>query len=136
MIGQTRAQTLVSLKANATMSAYRIVKLTAANTVGLHDTSTSLIFGVTVDDSQGGTNSAVKVAIDGTAKVACAASVSVGAIVTAQTTTGLLVEASGHTFTNTTTSLIPKVLGIAMASGSTNSVIEVLLQINNISKIG
>lgn len=130
-----RAKTVVSFKANATISAYRILKLSAANTVALHDTSTALILGVSDDDSSGGANSAIKVVIDGTAKIQCGASVSVGALCTAQTATGLLIE-SANTFTTTAASLVPKTIGIALASGSTNSTIEVLLNINNISKIG
>lgn len=133
---QTRAQTVVPFFANATLSAYRVVRYIGSNTVGYVDTTTSHILGITTQDSQGGTGSSIAVAIAGTAKVACAASVSSGSLVTAQSATasGLIMEV-GASQANTTSSAIPKILGIALAAGSTNSVIEVLIQPNNQSKI-
>ena len=129
----SRAQTVLSFEAAATLSAYRIVKPTTANHVGLWDTSTAQIIGVTLDDSTGGSDSSVAIVIAGTAKVACGASVSTGALVCAQTATGLLIETGA--IPTTATSTFPKMLGIALQSGSTNSVIEVLLQIDNHNKV-
>lgn len=131
-MSQKRAQTVISMKAAATLAAYTVVGISAANTVALRDTSTSMIFGVTTDDSMDGTGSSVAVCIAGTAKVLCGASVSAGSVVTVQTATGYAIEAAA---VNTTTSAIPKLLGIALQAGSTNAVIEVALQINNIGKV-
>lgn len=133
---QDGGQVIRSRKTNATLSAFRVVRVTAANTVGLYDTTTSLIYGVTGDDSQGGTGSSVKVVVSGSVKVQCAASVSAGALVTAQsaTTSGLVMEVGAH-INNTTSAAVPKILGIAMEAGSTNTVIEVELRIENSSKI-
>lgn len=134
---QDRGQTLISCIAAQTLSAFRVVRHTGTrNTVNLYDTTTSLIFGVTADDSADGTGTSVKVVLAGTAKVACAASVSAGALVTAQsaTSSGLIMEVGAHV-NNTTTAATPKILGIAMQAGSTNSVIEVALRIENVSKI-
>lgn len=133
-MSQVRGQTLVSLKSAATLSAYRVVRVSAANTVNYHDTTTSLIFGVTTQAAVQ-TNGAVSICIGGSAKVGCAASVSAGSLVTAQSATasGLIMEV-GASEALTSTTVIPKVLGIALQSGSTNSVIEVALQIVNTSK--
>jgi len=132
-MSQVRGQNIVSFKGNATMTAYVIVKPTAKNTVGICDTSTAYIVGVTADTSYE-SGASVPVVIGGTAKVLCGASVSAGAVVMAQTTTGYAVEATAM-LNNTASSVVPKTLGIALEAGSTNSVIEVLIQINNQNKV-
>lgn len=131
-MSQTRAQTVISLKAASTLPAYVVVGVSDANTVSLHATSTSMIFGVTTQASLDGTGTSIAVAIAGTAKVLAGASVSAGSIVTVQTATGYAVAAAA---VNTTTSAIPKILGIALNAGSTNGIIEVALQVNNIGKV-
>ena len=132
-----RATTIVSFKGNDSLSAYRIVRPTGTpNQVALYDTTTSLILGVTTQDCVK-SDAAAAVAINGTCRVICAASVSCGALLKpeAATTSGFAVE-SANSYSNTAASLQPKTLGIALNAGSTNTVIEVLLMINNISKIG
>lgn len=131
----TRAQTIVSFKSAATLPAYVVVKPTTANHVGLWDTSTALIMGVTLDTSNnnGGSDSAVAIVVGGSAKVICGASVSTGALIAVQTATGYAIEAGS--LPNTTSATFPRLLGISLQAGSTNSVIEVMLQINNHSKI-
>lgn len=113
-----------SFQAAATLSANRIVALSAANQVGLWNTTTAMIIGVTLEDSRQ-TGQAIAVALGGTVKVLCNASVSAGAIVGPDTNTGAIIERA-NAATNTA-----KTLGIALEAGSTNSVIEVALQIKN-----
>jgi hypothetical protein len=121
-MSQSRGQTVVSFKAAATLSAYRIVGITANNTVGLPDTTTVRALGVTLDDSEGGAGSAVSVVIAGTAKVKASAAVTAGAVVI-PTTAGL--AAAGTILLGTTTSTIPNYIGKCIVGGATDSVIEV-----------
>lgn len=113
----------------ATIPAYRIVKPNGAGSVALHDTATALIIGVSQEQS-GDSGTSVWVAINGTAKGQCGASVSSGALLTALTATGAIVEAT-HVL-NTTTTVIPYSLGISLEAGSTNAVIEVTVAPNNV----
>jgi len=122
----------ITLKANSGSSpAYRVVTVSGANTADIWKTATSLILGVSMEDASA-TGEAWKIRIAGTAKVACGASVSAGALVTPMTGTGKITEAT-KTY-NTTTTVVPRSLGIALEAGSTNSVIEVLIMPNNIRK--
>ena len=115
--------------ASATIPAYVIVKPgTAAGTVALHDTNTAQIIGITQQQSQGGANSSVLVALMGCAKVQAGASVSAGAVLIPQTATGYAIEDATGGFINTTTALVNFSLGLALSAGDTNSVIEVLLR--------
>ena len=124
-----RGQNILSFKAAQTLSAYRVVRLSAANTVNLSDTVTSGVLGVTTQDAAG-TDAAAAVCVSGTAKIQCAASISAGAIVTFQsnTTSGLIMEV-GASVLNTTTTQLPFAVGRALTAGSTNSVIEVSLML-------
>lgn len=133
---QDRATTVISFKGNDSISAYRVVRATGTrNQVALYDTSTSLILGVTTQDCPQ-SDAASAVAINGTCRVVCAASVSCGAMIKPDPTgTGMVIE-SANSYSNTAASLQAKTLGIALQAGSTGTVIEVLLMINNISKIG
>ena len=122
--GKTR-----SFKSGAgSLSSARVVGLSAANTVTYWATSTSMIVGVTYDEAQQ-SDAAISVILDGTAKVTCFASVSAGAIV------GPATDGSGkvreRTNPATTTTAFEKTIGMALEAGSTDSVIEVALQINN-----
>lgn len=130
-MSQSRNSIYASFKAGDTLSAQRIVRLSAANTVDLAVTATSMGFGITSDGADSG--AAIQVTILGTAKVACGASVSAGAFVTWQTDTGLAVEAT-H-LNNTAASVIPNAIGLALEAGSTNGVIEVLISPNFINKV-
>lgn len=117
-----------SYKAGATLSTARVVGLSAANTVTYWATSTSMIQGVTYEDSKQ-SDDAIAIILDGTARVTCFASVSAGAIV------GPATDGSGRVRERanplTTTTAFEKTLGVALEAGSTDSVIEVALQINN-----
>lgn len=121
-MSQARNQMLASFKVNATLTAYKIVGIVGENQVGLPNTTTIHSFGVTYDDSTGGTNSAVNVVIGGTAKVQVNSSVSAGNVIVPNTDgTGSV----GTMTLNTTTSTIPNYIGKALENGSTNSVIEI-----------
>lgn len=107
----------LSFKAAATLSAYTVVKVSAANTVAAYDTTTAQAFGVTQQASQGGANSSVLVALLGCCKVTAGAAVSAGDVVMANN--------SGYAITRDTTT--SKALGIALDAGETGSTIEILL---------
>ena len=122
--------TIKSFKAaSGSVPAYRIAVLTAGNTVGVTFTSTSVIVGITTNDASA-TGQAVGVCLNGTAKCTCGASVSAGALLTAATDTGKCIDATS--VLNTTTTVIPRTIGIALQTGSTNSVIEVAIIPNNV----
>jgi len=129
-MSQENNGTIISCKAaNTNVTAYKIVAVSAENTVALWDTVTSAILGVSSMDAAAA-NSAVGVVINGTVRVQCGASVGAGSVVCPQTATGKCIEATNTL--NTTTTVIPRTLGIALENGSTNSVIEVALMQNNI----
>lgn len=122
--------TIKSFKAaSGSVPAYRIAVVTGINTVGVTFTSTSVLVGITANDASA-TGQAVGVVLNGTAKCMCGASVSAGAILTAQTDTGKCIEATA--VLNTTTTVIPRTIGVALQKGSTNSIIEVAIIPNNI----
>lgn len=123
---------VITLKAaDGSVAAYRVVGVSGENQVDVWQTATSLMLGIALNDASA-TNDAVAVALDGTARACCGASVSAGAILTAQTDTGKVIEA---TITdNTTTSTVPRTIGVALQSGDTNSVIEVAIIVNNLRK--
>lgn len=108
----------LSFKAAATLSAYTVVKVSAANTVAAYDTTTAQALGVTQQASQGGANSSVLVALLGCCKVIAGAAVTAGDIVMANN--------AGQAITRDTTT--SKALGVALDAGETNSVIEILLK--------
>ena len=67
----------VSMKVADSIAAYRIVKVSAANTVALTDTTTSVPFGITQDNSNAA-NQYVPVAVAGIARVYCNDSIAAG----------------------------------------------------------
>lgn len=119
----------------ATIPAYRIAKAaggtTVARAVALWDTASAVIIGLTQEISSGATGGSVVVAIGGTAKGNCGASVSAAALLTGLTATGEVIEA-GTQILNTTTTIVPRTVGVAMQNGATGSAIEVLVNPNNI----
>lgn len=124
-------QRISMFAADGSVSAYQILTVSGANQVDTWQTNSALILGV-AENNASVTNDAISVVINGVAKVRCGASVSAGGILTGQTETGKCVAA---TITdNTTTSVVPKILGIALEAGSTNAVIAVALGIININK--
>lgn len=126
-MSQQRAQVVISFKAERTLTAGLIANMPGANQAGLWLTSTSHILGV-IEDDQTNSDAAVPIIIAGTARVTAGASVSVGSIVGPQTATAKAVERAVPT---TVTSQMHKTIGIALQSGSTDSSIEVILQIVN-----
>jgi len=135
-MSQFSNQIVKSFMANQSIGAYVVVSRAATSTMSVlpWNTTTSFVLGVSLNAAS--TGEAVNVVIGGTAKVACAASVSVGAIVGPNTVTsnlnagpGCIVERAAS-FTSTA---LYKNIGIALEAGSTNSVIEVLIQPNHVS---
>lgn len=126
-MSQESNQIVKSFKANETIPAYAIVHLLTDSTIEVWDTVTSKVIGVSRDLTQPG--AAAAVVIGGTARVLCNASISAGAIVgPTNTNTGSIVERGA---TNTSTSDFARILGIALENGSTNAVVEVLIQPQN-----
>jgi hypothetical protein len=126
-MSQVRAQVKASFIANATLSAYRIVALVSANTVGYATTTTSLMFGVTEDASEDGTGTAVSVIIGGTAKVQINESITSAGLITAGAN-GLGLPLTQPFLINSTTAS-GRGIGMALEGASTtNAVIEVLVQ--------
>lgn len=119
----------------ATIPAYRIVKNAATAAVprgvALWDTATAFIMGLSQEISSDATGGAAFVAVGGTAKANCGASVSAGALLTGLTATGEVVEVTAHVL-NTTTTVVPRTVGQAMRSGSTAAAIEVYVSPNNL----
>lgn len=131
-MSQKRASTEISFAVSATLAAYVLVKPTGTrNQVGLWDTATALFAGISQEASSGGTGTAVLVAIGGSAKGQAGASVSSGALLTGQTATGYVIEASANTL-NTTTTAIPRTIGWSNHAASTNGILEVFIAINNV----
>ena len=130
MGAESSAGKVLSFKANAVLAAGRVVRLTAANTVGYWDTLTANIVGVTVEDSRA-TNASIAVQVDGAAKVTCLGS-DINAV-------GLLVgpstDGSGQIVlraaADTSSATFQKTLGLATETGATGAPIRVLLNIHN-----
>lgn len=122
-----------SFQAGDTLAAFRVVTFGGASTTGIFvdpwATSTSQVFGVTLGGASA-TGEAVDILLASpTAKVSCFASVSSGALVGPATAgAGQIVERANPL---TVTTRLVNVLGISLEAGDTNSVIEVLLGIEN-----
>lgn len=137
-MSQARAQTKVSLTQNATLAAYRIVGITAANTVGYAATGTANLIGVTEDaGSDEGTGAAVSVIIGGTAKVQVNDTITAGGLVgcNMSASSGLGVPIAGAQTVSGASSF--RSIGIALESAAaTNAVIEVLINPQNTVYVG
>lgn len=109
----------------ATIPAYRVIKPSGNNTVALWDTATAIMIGLSQEqcDSLG----AIQVAIGGTAKGQAGASVSAGALLTGLTATGEVIECLAGSLLATTTTAIPRTIGVALQTGDTGAAIEVLI---------
>lgn len=114
----------VSIEASDTIPAFAVVALGATRLVAAWVTSTSHILGVS--EALADSGAACSVIVSGTAKVKCNASVPAGSLVAPVTDAAGAIKAV--TTASLTTTAYPRTLGIALESGSTNSVIEVLLQ--------
>lgn len=123
-MSQASAGKVVSLLAGGSLTAHRVVGVSAANTVTFWATQTSNILGVTLDFADSG--AAAAIVLDGTAKCVCFASVSVGAIVGPATDGSGKIQERANGATQTA-----KTLGIALESGSTDGTIMVALMVDN-----
>lgn len=131
-MSQQKIGDIITLKAaDLSVPAYRIVGVDANGKADIPNTTTTALLGVTNNDASA-TNQAVGVIISGTAKCKCGASVGAGEVVGCQTSTGKCIEITDVAVTTTTA--VPKAIGISLQAGSTNSVIEITVQPNNLSK--
>lgn len=128
-MSQVSNQMVKSFVVNLSTPAFTIVAIQATSTSQVTNvwTSTLNIVGVTLDNAS--TGDSIPVAIGGTAKVICNASIAAGSLVAPLTATGFGV-ALAATFTSTA---LYKHVGVALNNGSTNSVIEVLINPNNVA---
>lgn len=128
-MSQVSNQLIKSFAVNSSVPAFTIVAIQATSTSQVTNvwTSTLNIVGVALDNASAGDS--VPVAIGGTARVICNVSISAGDLVAPVTSTGFGV---GLAATFTSTALF-KHLGVALDNGSTNSVIEVLINPNNVA---
>lgn len=129
MSQENQGQIISCKAANASVTAYRVVTVIAGNTIDVFDTTTSKILGVSIQNAAAA-GSAVGVTINGTARVTCNSTINAGAVVAPVAGTGKI--AAETALFNTTTTVIPRTLGIALESGTTNAVIEVAIIPNNI----
>ena len=118
-MSQMKNGDVITLKATASISAYSIVKQdTTAYKVSMPNTITTNLLGISQDLAT--TNGAVAICINGTSKVICGESITAGDPIGAQTGgTGKAVVVA----TSTTARI-----GQALEAGSTNSVIEIVIQ--------
>lgn len=138
-MSQFSKQIVKSFVANSSIPAYVCVTRAATTTLAVSPWNTVTAFILGVSANAASTGDSVQVVIAGSAKVICQASVSAGALcgpgtVTANITgggPGAILERTGS-FTST---IAYRHLGIALEAGSTNSVIEVLIHVGNISGV-
>lgn len=116
----------LSFKVGATLSAYRIVKMSAGNTVNVATAATDKMMGVTADNVVN-TNEAIPVIVTGLAKVQFNDTVAVGAFVTA--------DASGYGVPVTVTTAGVYVIGqlVGPAVAATGTIAEVLIMPQQLS---
>lgn len=128
-MSQVSNQVVKSFVANLSIPAYTIVSRAATSAAEVTPvwTATSMIVGVAQQNAS--TGDSIPIVIGGTAKVICNTSISAGALVGPATGTGFGVAVAA-TFTSTA---LFKHVGLANQGGSTNSVIEVIININNIA---
>lgn len=129
-MAQESNQGLKSFTCQDTMTAFRVVVMdsTTAGRINRFATASSIVIGVSADSAE--TGGSVPVVIYGTARVSCAASVSAGSIVGPSTDgAGQIVERSRAATAGTVK------IGVALQSGSANSIIEVLLQPLNLGPV-
>lgn len=122
-----------SFQAGDTLAAFRIVAYGGASTTGIFvdpwATETSHIIGVTLGAASATAEAVDVLLLAPTAKMSCFASVSSGALVGPATAgAGQIQERANPT--TVTTRLVP-VVGISLEAGDTNSVIEVLMNVEN-----
>ena len=123
-----------SYRAAATTNSYRVVAPDTALSAGFVrliqiPTDTSLMLGVS--QASATTDQAIPVQWHGFAYAAVGASVSAGSLLTFQTTTGYVIQAS-DTAIATASSGGQRSIGVALQNGSAqDAVIEIALNINN-----
>lgn len=129
-MAQIRNSIHASFQAAGTITAYCAVAgfSTASaniNQVALWDTETKAVIGLSYDYFEPSTG--VDVVIMGSGKALCSASVTQWKPVSAITLTGQMIESTNTASTVASAVILPQV-GLALANGSANSVIEVLVR--------
>lgn len=125
-MSQESNQVVKTFVASESISAYAVVGILAGSYIAW-DTLSANIVGVAMDNAS--TNGALPVCIAGTAKVRCFASVPTSVVVGPASAGSGSIQNRGAT--GTSTANFEKVLGVSLENGSTNAVIEVLLQVQN-----
>lgn len=128
-MSQERGQKVLSFLAGEAIAANCGVAIhvgAAANTVNLPGTTTSVLLGISQDTAASG--GSLPVITEGSAKLILDSVVSAGNLVALNT--------NGHgtaatQLLNTTTTTVPRTIGIALESGVTNGVIEVYISRGN-----
>jgi len=118
---------VISLKAGDTITSGIALYMSAANTVAIAVTSSVAIIGISGNYADSGAS--VPVIVDGVAKCVCNASIGFGDLV------GLATDAAGKVkslngINNTASTMIP-LIGIALETGTSTSLIPVALQLGN-----
>ena len=118
---------IISLKAGETLTSGIAVYLSAANTVSIAITSSVAIIGITSNYAD--TNDGIGIIVDGVAKCVCNASIGFGDLV------GLATDATGKVkslngINNTASTMIP-LIGVALETGTSTSLIPVTLPLGN-----
>ena len=128
-MSQQKVGDIITLPAaSGSVPAYHILTVDSNGRCATWNTNTSTLLGGSQNNASS-TGDAVGIALNGTTKIACGASVGAGVAVGAQTLTGKCVDIVDTSATTTTA--LPRVFGISLGAGSTNSVIEVAIQIVN-----
>ena len=133
-MSQFSNQIIKTFEARASITAYTCVAALATTTASVGPWNTVTLFPIGVAQNNASTGDAIEVCIGGTSKVGCQAAVTGGQVVqpgtvTANITLGIGCIKNAATFTVTTNW---PTLGIALESGLTNSVIEVLVNPTNV----
>ena len=111
--------------ASGSVPAFRIASVNSSGQCAIAVSTTSVQIGVTNNDASS-TGEAVGIIINGTGKVACGASVAAGVVVGMQTDTGKVIDVLDTA--DTTTTAVPRAIGVSLQAGSTNSIIEITIQ--------
>lgn len=137
-MSQFSNQIVKSFTANQSVSAYTVVQRAATSTMAVSPWNTATAFILGVSANNGSTGDSVPVVLGGTAKVYCAGSVAAGDLVGPNTATANLTGGIGAVVSlagSFTTTIAYRNLGVALETGSTNSVIEVAIHISNVSGV-
>ena len=124
---------VISMKADISLAAYRVVYVKPSGTAAIVITNSSFPIGVTVDTAE--SSGSIGIQVSGVAKVYALTSIGAGDLVV-MSTDGAGMCKCGNTANNTATTTNIPVIGIALEAGSNSSIIPVLLQLGTPLKRG